>query len=147
MKLVEIEVLNFKGVKHAVVPISDSTVLVGVNNAGKSSILQAIHFSARAMASAAEANKQTTLSISELEYLPTNSYKLLGHNSIWGNAQTSPESKVAFRFKDNDKIVEASVRLKSARNEGLSVNPVIPPPRYFPFSVIGKLHFPLIFRG
>ncbi len=127
MKLVEIEVRSFKGVKHAVVPILDTTVLVGVNNAGKSSILQAIHFAARAMAIAAEANKQTTVSISDLEYLPTNSYKMLGHNAVWGNAQTSPESHVVFRFSDSGKIVEASVRLKSARNEGLSVNPVIPP--------------------
>ncbi len=126
MKLVEIEVISFKGVNHALVPVLDTTVLVGVNNAGKSSILQAVHFAARAMAVAAEPNKQTTVSISDLEYLPTSYYKMLGHNAIWGNAQTSPESKVSFRFDDGEKIVEASVRLKSARNEGLSVNPIIP---------------------
>ncbi|WP_081469521.1 ATP-dependent nuclease [Sphingomonas sp. PAMC 26617] len=132
MKLVEIEVKSFKGVKLARIPVQDTTVLVGVNNAGKSSILQAVHFAARAMASASEANKQTTLSISDLEYLPANSYKMLGHNALWGNAQTSPESSVTFKFSDGDKALEASVRLKSARNEGLSVNPTIPQ-ALFPF--------------
>lgn len=129
MKLSEIEVRSFKGVKSAIVPIRDTTVLVGTNNAGKSSILQAVHFAARAMALAAEANKQTTISISDLEYLPTNSYRQLGYNATWGNALTSPESRVFFRFTDDDGAkIEASVKLKSARNEGLSVHPTIPLP-------------------
>lgn len=127
MKLQEIEVLSFKGIKKAVVPVSDTTVLVGANNAGKSSILQAIHFAARAMALAKEANKQTTLSLAELEYIPTTSYRQLGHNKLWGNSWNMPESVVSFRFRANDgNIAEAKVALKSARNEGLSINPTIP---------------------
>jgi len=79
------------------------------------------------MAQAAEANKQTTLSISELEYIPTNSYKELGHNSIWGNQHGSAESEVIFKFIDeNGTATQARVILKSARNEGLSVDPTIP---------------------
>jgi AAA ATPase domain len=128
VRLVEIEVKSFKGVKRAVVPLGDTTVLVGANNAGKSSVLQAVHFAARAMALAADANKQSTLPISELEYLPTNSYRQLGHNTNWGNAWNMPESEVIFKFKDDQgTIVKSNVKLKSARNEGLSIDPRIPP--------------------
>ncbi|WP_442678516.1 ATP-dependent nuclease [Sphingomonas sp. ASY06-1R] len=128
MQLTEITVKSFKGIKTATLPLRDTTVLVGPNNAGKSSALQAIHFAARAMAQAAEANKQTTLSISDLEYIPTNSYKELGHNATWGNQQGSAESEVVFTFlDDNGNKNQARVILKSARNEGLSVDPTIPP--------------------
>jgi hypothetical protein len=127
LRLVEIEVKSFKGIRLASIPLADTTVLVGANNAGKSSVLQAIHFAALSMKQATEANKQTTLSISELEYLPTNSYRQLGHNQSWGNAWNMPESKVTFKFRDaEDCLVEAQVSLKSARNEGLSVDPTIP---------------------
>jgi predicted ATPase len=126
MRLVQIEVQSFKGIKTAVVPVRDTTVLVGVNNAGKSSILQAIHFAARAMALAAEPNKQSTLSITEMEYLPTSAYRQLGHNTVWGNAWTSPESTVIFTFETDSGELKAYVHLKSARNEGLSINPTIP---------------------
>lgn len=133
MRLKQIEVNSFKGVRRAVVPVRGATVLVGANNAGKSSILQAIHFATCAMAQASEANKQSTISISELEYLPTNSYRELGFNSIWGNARQSPESRVSFTFEDDETVEHiASVRLKSARNEGLSVDPTIPY-RLFPY--------------
>jgi hypothetical protein len=128
LKLDKITVENFKGISTAVLPLRDTTVLVGPNNAGKSSALQAIHFAARAMFQASEANKQTTLSIADLEYLPTTFYRDLGHNSVWGNQKGSPESKISFSFLDDDgATVEASVILKSARNEGLSVEPTIPP--------------------
>jgi len=50
MQLTEITVKSFKGIKTATLPLRDTTVLVGPNNAGKSSALQAIHFAARAMA-------------------------------------------------------------------------------------------------
>lgn len=127
MKLARIVIRNFKGIQEAELPLRDTTVLVGANNAGKSSALQAIHFAARAMFQASEANKQTTLSIADLEYLPTPSYKSLGHNSLWGNQKGSPESRVEFVFSDEAGVEQtASVVLKSARNEGLSVEPTIP---------------------
>ena len=128
MKLIKITIQNFKGINTAVLPLRDTTVLVGANNAGKSSALQAIHFAARAMYQATEANKQTTLSISDLEYLPTSFYRELGHNSTWGNQKGSPQSKITFDFLDDlGAAASASVILKSARNEGLSVEPTIPP--------------------
>lgn len=128
MRLIKAEVKSFKGIRRAIIPISDTTVLVGANNAGKSSVLQAIHFAARALSKASEANKQTTISISDLEYLPTNSYRQLGHNTNWGNAWNMPGSEVIFTFVDNSGTERvAKAVLKSARNEGLSIDPTISP--------------------
>lgn len=132
MLLREISVKNFKGVKEAKIALTDVTLLVGANNSGKSSILQAIHFASRSIAQAGEANKQSTISLRDLEYIPTESYVELAHNEVWGNREQAPESSVLFRLRenrdDNSAIHDARVTLKAARNEGIAVNPRIAPP-------------------
>lgn len=126
MQLVNVKISNFKAIKEVDIDLTDVTLLVGSNNCGKSSTLQAVHFASRAILQAAEANKQSTISIRELEYVPSEFYKDLAHNSQWGNRYDSPESKVTFTFKDDlGGNHVAKVSLKSARNEGISVNPTI----------------------
>lgn len=129
MKLKGIRVEAFKGIKSCAFEFTDATMLVGTNNAGKSSVLQAIHLASRVIQQANEANKQSTLSLNAAEYVPSESYWELGHNAVWGNKVGSPESKVTFFFSDpnNGPDAEAFVALKSARNEGISVNPKIDP--------------------
>lgn len=128
MILKQIRVENFKAISRCVLDLTDTTVLVGSNNSGKSSILQAIHFASRSLNQASEANKQSTLSLSEIEYIPSLRYKDLAHKNTWGNVQGTPESRISFHFNDplTDQEVVARVVLKSARNEGISVNPTIP---------------------
>jgi excinuclease UvrABC ATPase subunit len=46
--LESITVKNFKAAKEATIPLARVTVLVGPNGSGKSSVLQAIHWAARA---------------------------------------------------------------------------------------------------
>lgn len=128
MRLKKIQVRSFKAIKDITIDLTDATLLVGSNNSGKSSVLQAVHLAGRALLQAAEANKQSTISLRELEYVPSESYRELGHNSIWGNRSESPESVIRFFFEDeatgNTPI--AKIALKSARNEGISVDPVTP---------------------
>ena len=42
MKLVRLDIENFRGIKALSVPLDDTTVLIGENNSGKSSILDAL---------------------------------------------------------------------------------------------------------
>ena len=129
MILKSIKIKNFKAIKICEFDLTSVTLLVGANNAGKSSILQAIHFASTLMRSAAEANKQSTLSLSSADYVPTESYRELAHGQIiWGNAAGSPQSEFEFSFWDKatDITASASIIVKAARNEGLSLDPNIP---------------------
>lgn len=127
MELKKVRVEKFKGIKDCTIDLSSTTVLVGSNNSGKSSALQAIHFATRALLHAKDANKQSTLSLSEIDYIPSQSYKELYHGGTWGNVAGAPESRVTFTFQDaHGNEIPAKVVLKSARNEGISVNPSLP---------------------
>jgi len=44
MKLVRVDIENFRGIKQLSVPLDEITVLIGENNAGKSSVLDALQF-------------------------------------------------------------------------------------------------------
>ena len=44
MKLVEIKIENFRGIRSLLLPLDDLTVLIGENNTGKSTVLEAIKF-------------------------------------------------------------------------------------------------------
>lgn len=104
MKLTKINVLNFKRVKKVELVLADLNILVGGNGSGKSSIIQAIHLACCVMrqAPSVETQKTSTIGIEELDYLPTNNYKQLGHKAYWGNTDGSASSKLEMTFeKDN----------------------------------------------
>lgn len=129
MILKSIEIKNFKAIKYCKFDLTSVTLLVGANNAGKSSILQAIHFASTLMRSAAEPNKQSTLSLNSADYVPTESYRELAHGAnIWGNASGASQSEVKFTFFDATSAATATagIIIKAARNEGLSLDPNIP---------------------
>ena len=70
-KLSSIEIKNFKAIDSLTVPLADVTILVGPNGSGKSSVLQAIHWAARA-ASYIEPKKQSEIiSFDRLDYSPS----------------------------------------------------------------------------
>lgn len=131
MKVKRVHIRNFKAVRDVDIELTDVTLLVGSNNSGKSSTLQAIHFASRAFFQASEANKQSTISLRELEYVPSEDYRELAHNDVWGNRQIAPESVVSFVVVDDVGEARpeytASLSLKSARNEGIAINPNVSP--------------------
>lgn len=133
MDLKSVKISGFKSISNVELELTNTTLLVGPNNSGKSSVLQAIHFAARAASQAPEANKQSTISLREIEYVPSIFYKELANFSLWGNAAGSPESTVTFNFVDPADSTPhvAKVVLKAARNEGISINPQISP-KLFP---------------
>lgn len=110
-------------------PLSDLNIIVGANGSGKSSIIQAVHL-ACCMIRQADKVKPTdtsTLDIEELDYLPSNDYKKLGHEVNWGNRGGGSSSSVTLSFeKDDDTMLDAWCTLRSARNAGISITGKVP---------------------
>lgn len=70
MNIEKIRITNFKRVSDISVTLSDITYLVGGNNSGKSSILQAVHMAVSCAQRAAELQQQV-IAESSLRYCPT----------------------------------------------------------------------------
>ena len=129
MELKSITVKQFKRIRNAEIKLSGLNILVGANGSGKSSALQAIHLASCLMrqAGALRTDSTSTVSINELDYLPSDHYAELGHNSAWGNKVGTPSSMVSFLFNDSDgKKVKSWCELRSARNAGISVKGAAP---------------------
>jgi AAA15 family ATPase/GTPase len=128
MILKKLKIVDFKCVQSVELELSDVNILVGVNGSGKSSIIQAIHLACCMIrqADSIQSNKTSTVGIEELDYLPTNNYKMLGHNTMWGNNKDTPSSKIDLNFLNDDEEKNASCELRSARNAGISITGDIP---------------------
>lgn len=128
MRLTKLQVDGFKRVQSVELELADINILVGANGSGKSSIIQAIHLACCVMrqAESVQGSKTTTVGIEELDYLPTNNYKLLGHNTTWGNKEGSPSSKAQLTFVRDGERFTATCELRSARNAGISITGNIP---------------------
>jgi predicted ATPase len=128
MLLSKVKIQDFKRIREAELSLSDVNVLVGANGSGKSSIIQALHLSACLLRQAdrVDATKTSTVGIEQLDYLPTDDYSMLGHNTLWGNRAGSPSSKAEFTFTKDDSEVIARCELRSARNAGISITGQVP---------------------
>lgn len=124
-KLSAVEIKNFKAIKHLKLPLSDVTILVGPNGSGKSSVLQAIHWAARA-ASYIEPKKQSeVISFDRLDYSPSSEPLKTAHKSELSSARESDPTLVNFIVdeKEGETGSVASVRIWAARNRsGVSVS-------------------------
>lgn len=128
MNFKKVKVEEFKRIGSAELNLADLNILVGANGSGKSSILQAIHLGCCVIRQAGwVGDSSSTVGIDQLDYLPTNHYPSLGHNSEWGNYSNSNGSKLQLSFEDeaNQELVASSV-LRSARNAGISIRGSIP---------------------
>jgi ABC-type cobalamin/Fe3+-siderophores transport system ATPase subunit len=129
MELVKLKIDNFKRVQQVEVPLSAVNILVGANGCGKSSIVQAVHLACCVMRQAdrVDSKKTATVGVDDLDYLPTDDYKTLGHGANWGNKEGTPSSCVTLCFKNSDDdFIEAVCRLRSARNAGISITGSVP---------------------
>lgn len=129
MKLVKLRVEGFKMIDEIELDLADVNILVGANGSGKSSVLQAVHLGCCLIRQAerVDPTRTNTVGIEQLDYLPTDDYKTLGHKKDWGNAKGSQSSKISLTFKGaDDTETNAYCEIRSARNAGISVSGSIP---------------------
>lgn len=129
MELTKLKIEGFKRIRQIEIDLADVTILVGANGSGKSSILQATHLGCCLMRQTDRVDpvRTSTVGVEELDYLPTDDYKTLGHGTQWGNTTGTPSSKITLTFKKSDGTqVDARCELRSARNAGISVLGSVP---------------------
>lgn len=118
MKIDRITISNFKRIEAVEISLGKVNYLVGGNNSGKSSVLQAIHMAVSCAKLSLE-RKEQVLPESELRYSPTSEFVLLGHSAPYENKATGSRGKVEFFGESSDGTV-ASYRIEiyKGRNYG-----------------------------
>ncbi|HBP5742916.1 TPA: AAA family ATPase [Pseudomonas aeruginosa] len=115
MEITSIEIERFKRVQKAEIQLSDINVLVGANNAGKSSMLQGIHFCAGAAVAARRLDK-TTFTQQSLLYCPARNFVDLRNGDPYQNQSAFGYLRVRGVVGNDDD--QYTVRVYRGRNEG-----------------------------
>lgn len=124
-----IEILRFKNIETLELKLGNINVLVGGNNAGKSSILQAIQFSISIAQTTSLAefrrtnwknNKfSTSLTPEQILYTPTNDIYKLGNG---GFLSQKHEEAILVKFIEADTGNSSEFKLRKGRNKNLLVS-------------------------
>ncbi len=118
MEITTVSIKNFKRISEVEIPLSKVNYLVGGNNSGKSSVLQAIHM-ASSCAKLSLERKEQVIPESELKYSPTSEFTLLGHHAPYENKSTGSRGKVEFVGTTNDgTLASYRVEIYKGRNYG-----------------------------
>ena len=110
-----VEVRNFKRITDAQVPFNVITYLVGGNNSGKSSVLQAIHTAVSCMQISVEQG-QKVIPESDLRYSPTAHFEQLGHERPYENNKGGSRGTVTFEAVSGDTPITFDIEMYKARN-------------------------------
>jgi ABC-type cobalamin/Fe3+-siderophores transport system ATPase subunit len=114
-----ITVRRFKAVTEAVIPLDSVTILVGPNGCGKSSVLQAIHWAARAASYVLPKNTKEMVSFERLDYVPSSEPLNTLHKGELKTDTTSTPVEVVFAHRSvGEETPQATIRIRAARNRG-----------------------------
>lgn len=117
--LESITVTGFKAVKKATIPLDSVTILVGPNGCGKSSVLQAIHWAARAASYVLPKNTKEMISFERLDYVPSSEPLTTLHNGELKTDSRSTPVEVVFTHRPvGEESSQATIRIRAARNRG-----------------------------
>lgn len=117
--LESITVFRFKAVKEATIPLDSLTILVGPNGCGKSSVLQAIHWAARAASYVLPKNTKEMISFERLDYVPSSEPLTTLHKGELRSDTGSDSVEVVFSHRlTGEESSQATVRIRAARNRG-----------------------------
>lgn len=117
--LESITVKNFKATEEAKIPLAGVTILVGPNGCGKSSVLQAIHWAARAASYVLPKNTKEMISFERLDYVPSSDPLKTLHKGELKSDANSKAVEVAFSHRVvSEDAVQATVKIRAARNRG-----------------------------
>lgn len=126
MKLTEITIERFKRIERVSFDLADVNILIGANNSGKSTIIQAVHFAFTLFLSLtinnkwpAQNKKSTTISPVELIYIPSEDPYTLG---IGGRLLENEEKAIvlSFNFDDGQTV---SLKVRKGRITNILVEP------------------------
>jgi ABC-type cobalamin/Fe3+-siderophores transport system ATPase subunit len=114
-----ITVKGFKAVVEATIPLDSVTILVGPNGCGKSSVLQAIHWAARAASYVLPKNTKEMISFERLDYVPSSEPLTTLHKGELKSDNGSTPVEVVFTHRlSGDESTQATIRIRAARNRG-----------------------------
>jgi ABC-type branched-subunit amino acid transport system ATPase component len=116
MQITKLLLKKFKRINEVEINLSSVNVLVGGNNAGKSSVLQGIHFSVIAAIASREAGKDT-FTQDTLLYCPARNFAELRHGLSYLNQSQFGNLKLHAQFPDATEA-QYDVRIYRGRNEG-----------------------------
>lgn len=117
--LESITVRGFKAADEAIIPLDRVTILVGPNGCGKSSVLQAIHWAARAASYILPKNTKEMISFERLDYVPSSEPLTTLHKGELKSDATSTPVEVVFAHRPvGEDAQHATVRIRAARNRG-----------------------------
>ncbi len=117
MNITKIEVEKFKRINKVEIELSDINVLIGSNNAGKSSVLQGIHFSVVAAVSARRLGKKT-FTQDNLLYCPTRNFVTLRSGGEYQNQSNFSYLRIRAEVGEENEEDLYTVRVYRGRNEG-----------------------------
>lgn len=118
LEVTKINIANFKRISEVEISLSKVNYLVGGNNSGKSSVLQAIHMAASCAKLSLE-RKEQVLPESELRYSPTSEFTLLGHHAPYENKATGSRGRIEFTgIANDDTVASYRVEIYKGRNYG-----------------------------
>ncbi|MFN7156718.1 MAG: ATP-dependent nuclease [Acidovorax sp.] len=116
MQVDRISVVNFKRVVELEIDVGSITYLVGGNNSGKSSVLQAIHMGVSCAQISAEF-QQVVIAESSLRYCPTGDFQTLGNSAPYENRKDGSRGRIEFFGKTADGAdASYKVEIYKARN-------------------------------
>lgn len=118
-KLSSLEIGNFKALEGIVIDLADVTVLVGPNSSGKSSVLQAAHWAARAASYISPRNTKEVISFDRLDYLPSSDPLRTAYRAELATDTGSRPTHVSFQYQTAaGEKAAATVKIWAARNKG-----------------------------
>ena len=99
--LTKVRISNFKRIKEAELEIGPVTYIVGGNNSGKSSAIQAIHTAVTA-AQVGRERQQQVIPTSSLRYSPAAEFESIGHGRLLENKADGLRAIVEFRSQTDN---------------------------------------------
>ena len=112
-----VEIRCFKRIKETRIELAPITYLVGGNNSGKSSVLQAIHTAVSCAQVSVELD-QKVVAESSLRYSPAADFSLLGHGTPYENRSGGQRGVVTFEGlpAGSNERATYSIKMYKARN-------------------------------
>lgn len=120
-----VSIKSFKRLPETELSLSPVTILIGGNNAGKSSLLQGLHLAITTLQSARSASAKSqpasTLGVDQFLYKPSSRPITLHHKGDM-TSKSGPEFTFTYREAETDDLKEFSLKMRRGKNLNIAVN-------------------------